>query len=38
MGRTAIVLLVLLAASAAGFWFLTAPKTISAGELARREG
>ncbi|MGI9408746.1 MAG: c-type cytochrome [Hyphomicrobiaceae bacterium] len=38
MGRTAIVLLVLLAASAAGFWFLTAPQTISAGELADAKG
>ena len=38
MGRTAFVLLILLVAMAAGFWFLSAPRTIPAGELANAKG
>ena len=38
MGRTAIVLFILLVAGAAGFWFLSAPRTIPDGELAGAKG
>ncbi len=38
MGRTAIVLLLLLVAAASGFWLLSAPQTIAADELANAKG